>query len=972
MTKRSVLAAVLCAASGVFAATYSDAYIETDDASVTRIALGETEMAYVFTNATLESVNVTFKQTLALKRLLVVGGGGSGGGTLGGGGGGGGVVDLTSLGFAYANDSLTLTVGAGALPNANVWHYGYQGGNSSISYSRTLLSVLAYGGCGGRGWSEGGNPPAGTYGSGGGCANNGRTPKASGTRYQGYVTTADGATFNGYPGGKSIKFAELGTFAYPGGGGGGAGGAGGDNDAEHAGNGGKGVTLDITGEDVDYAAGGGGGAGNGIRNPGAAGGASAGAGGKWDGNGGPTAGEPAPDGFGGGGGGGGYNPPKSGGKGGAGTVILRLSTVVEGVNTLTASSVGSGSVTMDGEPEGSRDYPVGALVPLVATPADGWRFGHWSGDLNLIASGTKTSASITVLNAVDGATLVAHFVKEDATYLDVADGRLRLVIDVADGTTEASEWLAAQTPALDDVLPFDDIVKRGVGTLTVGDAAFAAFTGNFLIEAGRVKTSVTDPLGPAASGLVRVESNATLHVYSPTGTTVPFGSKPVYFAGDGTDGNGALFNEQQTAGATSGMPAVRYLAGNAKENWKPRLGVGGKLYLEGHTITVVGEADWSNWVPAIYDTTGNGHVVIALAKLLGADPFRFGTPANTLTIKGNTFFRPFNTCVTHPWTLIFETGAWLQPASSNSWAGPVVLQAGAHRFTRQSGFYWPVQTFLGPVSGEGGFGASNNSDETILALMSTENTFAGGVYLKVNSLRLGGNGSLPAAGGALTCVNGSVQFCSSTEFHDLPAADFSGTGRVFCAETAWTRGAWRTRLTKDAAGELEYAACVGGPLLDVKGGGVCFPVTDAAAALPDFTNVCVRAGAYVRFGEGWAGTWAVTNLTGAGTVSNGNVRVDGAFAVSDDLAAGGTLDVHAGTLAFGEGATVRVAAAVGALARTAALARGTVYTLAEADAITGVPRRTDEKGWFATVVDGPAGRQRLQLAYSAGTQLTFR
>ncbi len=970
--RKTMLATVAAGMSAAaFAdASYSDAYIETDDASVQRIAIGETEMAYVFTNATLESVNVTFKQTLTFTRCLLVGGGGSGGGTLGGGGGGGGVVDLTSIGYVYANDSLSLTVGAGALPNADAWQRGYQGGNSTITYPRTLFSALAYGGAGGSGWS-GGTQLSGTYGSGGGCACNGRTPQPSGARYQGHVTTADGTTFNGYPGGKSVKVLET-QYANAGGGGGGAGGPGGDSGGEHGGDGGLGVTNDITGVEVEYAAGGGGGVGNGVRDPGLAGGVSAGAGGKWNGNGGPTAGEPAPDGFGGGGGGGGYNPAKAGGKGGAGTVILRLSTVVEGVKTLTVTSVGSGSVTMDGEPEDSRDYPVGAHVPLVATPAEGWRFGYWSGDLSLIEAGTKVSASITVLNAIDGATLIAHFVPAATTWTDVTDGRLRLVIDVAD-TVEAGDWLAAQNPPASDVAPFDDIFKRGAGTLVVTNAVFGAFRGNFLIEAGRVKTSVADPLGPPIAGnLVRVESNATLHVVGKTSADKAFGYKPVYFAGEGTDGKGAIWEERSADNASQETfrPRELYLTGDGLAMSEHQLKVVGNIHLEGHTLKVCGKTDWDSWQPYIYDSTGYGHLEVIRGVLFFA---WFGNcPNGTVTFKNGSFFRPYNTHITYPWTMVFEGNSYLQPASSNSWVGPVVLKDGSHRFTRQGGYNWPVQTFFGRVSGEGGFGASNNSDETILALMNTENTFEGGVYLKKNSLRLGGNGSLPAAGGPLTCVNGSVQFCTAAEFHDLPAADFSGTGRVFSAGAAWTRGAWRTGVTKDAAGELEYASLVGSPLLDVKGGGVCFPVTDAAAELPDFTNVCVRSGAYVRFGDGWDGTWAVTNLTGAGTVSNGNVRVDGAFAVSDDIASGGHLDVHAGTLTFGDGAQVRVADTVGALLRTAALSRGTIYTLAEADAITGVPRRTDEKGWYAMVEDVSGGRQRLQLAYIAGTQVILR
>ena len=60
---------LLVVAAGMLAAafadaSYSDAYIETDDPSVRRIDLG-TEYVYVFTNATLGNVDVTFRRMLA-------------------------------------------------------------------------------------------------------------------------------------------------------------------------------------------------------------------------------------------------------------------------------------------------------------------------------------------------------------------------------------------------------------------------------------------------------------------------------------------------------------------------------------------------------------------------------------------------------------------------------------------------------------------------------------------------------------------------------------------------------------------------------------------------------------------------------------------------------------------------------------------------------------------------------------------
>ena len=69
--------------------------------------------------------------------------------------------------------------------------------------------------------------------------------------------------------------------------------------------------------------------------------------------------------------------------------------------TLTITTVGSGTVTPAGTP---ADYLEGTVVPLTATPAAGWSFAGWSGDI------TDASASSSVTMDTDK-DLVATFTK---------------------------------------------------------------------------------------------------------------------------------------------------------------------------------------------------------------------------------------------------------------------------------------------------------------------------------------------------------------------------------------------------------------------------------------------------------------------------------------------------------------------------------------------------------------------------------
>ena len=255
--------------------------------------------------------------------VLLVGGGGGGGFKGGGGGGGGGVIYTQSV--AVADGLYSFSVGAGGHGAKSSSELTSNGGDT---YG---LGRCAYGGGGGGTWYNWGPALSGGSGGGGGIYSNtgiARRPGAAGIEGQ------------GHEGGASTNVIRNGSWNHwrsMGGGGGGAGAPGvsatlaegtavdGFTENLYGGDGGDGVMVPITGENVYY---GGGGGGGGTRltltaNGGNGGG---GAGGKESGNV-PQAGEAGTDGTGGGGGGGGSYSTSvggAGGDGGSGVVIIRF------------------------------------------------------------------------------------------------------------------------------------------------------------------------------------------------------------------------------------------------------------------------------------------------------------------------------------------------------------------------------------------------------------------------------------------------------------------------------------------------------------------------------------------------------------------------------------------------------------------------------------------------------------------------
>ena len=179
-------------------------------------------------------------------RVLVVGAGGGGGANIGGGGGAGGVVKGNTPVTPGGTVAVTVGSGGSRVNGRNVT--APSGGNSSFG------SITAIGGGGGGG--------GGSDGEGPGVAGHSGRPGGSGGGGGGYVSTQTLGTSTQSPSGGLTGYGNnggIGNTNHAGGGGGGAGGAGQNSPSgSTAGNGGIGITDDITGSNLYWGGGGGG------------------------------------------------------------------------------------------------------------------------------------------------------------------------------------------------------------------------------------------------------------------------------------------------------------------------------------------------------------------------------------------------------------------------------------------------------------------------------------------------------------------------------------------------------------------------------------------------------------------------------------------------------------------------------------------------------------------------------------------
>ena len=288
------------------------------------------EIAIVFTNNTEKSMSWTLPKSIENIQFLVVGGGGGGGADnfvedacQGGAGGGGGGVITGTIAKLEKESKITITVGGGGAggiaskTNSGKYGAGTKGGNSIININNTDIIVANGGGCD-MGANSAYGYTNGNVGGSGGSGGGGRPNKLGGVANPGTVVENYLLSYQKYGNnggnGCTVVYDKFGYGAAGGGGGAIApGGNGTKGDVYKGGNGGEGLSSDITGIMTVYGSGGGG-----SSTWGEAGDGGTGAGdGVYGGNGKPGLANQ-------GGGGGGSSRTFNGGNGGSGIVVLRF------------------------------------------------------------------------------------------------------------------------------------------------------------------------------------------------------------------------------------------------------------------------------------------------------------------------------------------------------------------------------------------------------------------------------------------------------------------------------------------------------------------------------------------------------------------------------------------------------------------------------------------------------------------------
>ena len=171
----------------------------------TAITNGVTYNVYTFMNST-TSTSYTITYTCVSQTtiyVLAVGGGGQGSSGGGGGGGGGGVVMIPVTLPAGVNQTITVSVGAGAPGIAGNTYASVYGSNTTVNFSAIPSANIIAGGGGLSGGGSNNAPNSTSYGSAGGSAYylNPATSANIATGYNNYANVGGCCNFNTVSGG---------------------------------------------------------------------------------------------------------------------------------------------------------------------------------------------------------------------------------------------------------------------------------------------------------------------------------------------------------------------------------------------------------------------------------------------------------------------------------------------------------------------------------------------------------------------------------------------------------------------------------------------------------------------------------------------------------------------------------------------------------------------------------------------------
>lgn len=367
---------------------------------------------------------------------------------------------------------------------------------------------------------------------------------------------------------------------------------------------------------------------------------------------------------------------------------------------------------------------------------------------------------------------------------------------------------------------YDALEKTGAGTLILPD--ISSFTGDIVVKAGTVKTSVAGGLGDTVGKTV-VEAGAQLYLDA-SAADLDFSGETMEIAS--RDSSIAIYLDNKENNRLN--LGVLRLAGDAKIYFSSDYVWGTDCNLGGNTLTVVGGT--ANVFLHRTGRTTPGSLIADRIRILlrGQATFEGGSACRLATRNAASLsFFQFSGAV--PWTLSPQQNLSVDvryaggtDGTQNVYAGPVDLSAASVALARGSKITNAGMTFSGKVSGSGGFttGAGDIYKNFTVHITNPENDFTGGAAFNESTLHLPVSGALPTDGGELLMKNGTVVLTNALAYA-LPSATFEGTGVV---DGVSATGTWKNRLTKTGEGTLRYDTYVGAPVLELQGGTFRMPI----------------------------------------------------------------------------------------------------------------------------------------------------
>ena len=344
------------------------------------------------------------------------------------------------------------------------------------------------------------------------------------------------------------------------------------------------------------------------------------------------------------------------------------------------------------------------------------------------------------------------------------------------------------------------VVKTGAYKATIKyGTATSSFAGEIEVQEGALAAQYLQNFGTPTK--ITVSSGATLDLTSESTAAGNIASTPIFIAGTGVNGGGAI--RRTGGGAINSLLGNVTLTADASICNSVQIGCpdssASTFNLEGHTLTInagiggVNAGSVFYWPRGSFKKNGStadpGHIVVEGGTFYPRyNAMSGGSTNNTLTLKDCTTSKGYaksilrlrNTDTPIQWKLIvdgdnagyIEDDEESSSATQNVWAGPVELRKQLTATPKKNGSHL---TLAGNVTGRNTIANAQFTNNGLLTLKGTNE------LLKITSRsgRTVFDGGKTTASGAIDATAGSITFKDAEVTWDAP------TGLYVAGEKSW-------------------------------------------------------------------------------------------------------------------------------------------------------------------------------------------